>query len=37
MISYEKEKKDNNIKKRCFIEGILAKNDVIDHKTVSHV
>ena len=36
MISYEKEKKNNNMSKRCFTDGILAENDVIDHKTISH-
>jgi hypothetical protein len=29
-------KKDNNMLKRCCADGILAENDVIDHKTISH-
>ena len=36
MTSYAKKKKDNNMPKRCFVDGILAENDVIDHKTISH-
>ena len=36
MINYEKEKKDRNMQKRCFTDSILAENDVIDHKTMSH-
>ncbi len=36
MISYVKNKKDNNVPKRCFDDGILAKNDAIDQKTSSH-
>ena len=36
MISYEKEKKNNNMPKICFTDGILAENDVIDRKTISH-
>ena len=30
-----KMKKDNNMLKRCFADGTLAENDVIDHKTIS--
>ena len=36
MISYEKEKKNNNMPKRCFTDSMLAENDAIDHKTISH-
>ena len=32
MISDAKKKKNNNIPKRCFTDGILAENDVIDLK-----
>jgi len=31
-----KNKKDNNMPKRCFVDGILAENDAIDWKTISH-
>jgi len=36
MISYEKEKKNNNMPKICFTDIMLAENDAIDHKTISH-
>ena len=36
MISDEKDKNDSNMSKICFTDGILAKKDVIDHKTISH-
>ena len=31
-----KTKRDNNMLKRYFADGILAENDVIDRKTISH-
>ena len=34
--SLYKMKKDNNMLKRCFADGILAENDAIEHKTISH-
>ena len=34
MISYAKKKNDNNMPKRCFVDGILAENDAIDLKTI---
>ena len=37
MISYAKKKKDDNMPKRCFTDSMLAENDEIDHKTISHV
>ena len=36
MISYVKEKKDNNMPKRCFTDGILAEKDAIDQKIIFH-
>ena len=36
MISYAKKKKDNNMPKTCFANGILVENDVIDRKIISH-
>ena len=31
-----KTKKDNNMLKICFADDILAENDVIVHKNISH-
>ena len=31
-----KKKKNDNMPKRCFTNGILAENDAIDLKTISH-
>ena len=36
MISDEKGKKNNNMPIRCFTDSMLAENDAIDHKTISH-
>jgi len=32
----QKRKNNNNMPKRCFADGILAENDVIDLKTISY-